>query len=115
MDALVRTFDEPDATHAAGGVDKRTVYLGETPVTRAVYPTGWTHRAAVGPEPCNDTHIGYCAGGRLRVWWPDGAEVTVTAGEAFILPPGHDAECLEECTLIQFDGGEAAERRFGLR
>lgn len=114
MKAIVCTFEEPDATQAIAGVDKRVVHLGETPVTRAVYPTGWTHRAAVGPEPCGDTHVGYCAGGRLRVWWPDGTEVTVSEGEVFVLPPGHDAECLDECTLIQFDGGDAAARRFGL-
>lgn len=115
MRAVVRTFDDPDSTLGVGGVDKRIVQLGDTPVTRAVYPTGWTHRAAVGPEPCGDTHVGYCAGGRLRVWWPDGTEVTVEEGQVFVLPPGHDAECLDECTLIQFDGGDAAARRFGLR
>lgn len=110
-----RRFDAPDERADRFGVRRAIIQIGDTPVTRAVYPTGWTHRAAVGPEPCDDTHIGYCARGRLRAWWPDGTEVTVEEGQVFVLPPGHDAECLDECTLIQFDGGDAAARRFGLR
>jgi len=95
-------------------VRKDTLHLGATPVTRAVYPAGWLHSRAFEPAPCAETHVGYCAGGRLRVWWEDGTELVVAAGDAFVLPPGHDAECLEECTLIQFDGGESARERFGL-
>ena len=84
------------------GVRKEAARVGDSMVTRAVYPAGWRH-ADHDPAPCALEHVGYCTAGRLRVWWPDGAEVLVEAGQAFALPPGHDAECLEECTLIQFD------------
>lgn len=87
------------------GVRKEATRLGDVTVTRAVYPTGWRH-ADHDPEPCLLSHVGYCASGRLRVWWPDGTEVLVEGGQAFALPPGHDAECLDECTLIQFDHHE---------
>lgn len=87
------------------GVRKEAARLGDVTVTRAVYPTGWRH-ADHDPEPCLLSHVGYCVSGRLRVWWPDGAEVLVEGGQAFALPPGHDAECLQECTLIQFDRNE---------
>jgi quercetin dioxygenase-like cupin family protein len=90
-----------DAVEVAG-VRKEAVRLGATTVTRATYPTGWRH-ADHDPEPCALTHTGYCLAGQLRVWWPDGTEVLVEGGHAFALPPGHDAACLEECTLIQFD------------
>jgi len=112
--ALARSFDHADQSLVVAGVRKDVVHLGEVPVTRAVYPTGWLHSRDFAPEPCGDTHVGYCASGRLRVWWPDGGEVLVEEGQAFVLPPGHDAECLAECTLIQFDGGDSAARRFGL-
>ena len=87
------------------GVRKETVRVGDALVTRAVYPTGWRH-ADHDPDPCALTHVGFCLAGRLRVWWPDGSEVLVEAGQAFALPPGHDAECPQECTLIQFDRPE---------
>lgn len=112
--ALSASFDAAGESRDVAGVRKDTLRLGATPVTRAVYPTGWLHSRDLEPAPCADTHVGYCAAGRLRVWWPDGTELVVRAGEAFVLPPGHDAECLEECTLIQFDGGESARERFGL-
>ncbi len=112
--AMARSFDAPDQSSVVSGVAKDVLQLGDTPVVRAVYPTGWVHSVDFGPEPCADTHVGYCTAGRLRVWWADGSELIVEAGQAFVLPPGHDAECLEECTLIQFDGGDSAARRFGL-
>ena len=87
------------------GVRKETTRLDDVTMTRAVYPAGWRH-ADHDSEPCVLTHVGYCISGRLRVWWPDGTEVLVEGGQAFALPPGHDAECLEECTLIQFDRNE---------
>jgi len=112
--ARVRSFDRPDEARDVAGVRKDTVRVGEVPVTRAVYPAGWLHSRDAGPEPCADTHVAYCAAGRLRVWWPDGTAVEVAAGELAVLPPGHDAECLEACTLIQIDAGESARGRFGL-
>ncbi|MGI9116550.1 MAG: hypothetical protein ACR2JV_02795 [Gaiellales bacterium] len=87
---------------AVAGVRKESTRVGDATVTRASYPTGWRH-ADHDPALCALTHVGYCVSGRLRVWWPDGAEVLVEGGQAFALPPGHDAECLEACTLIQFD------------
>ena len=96
---------ELGAAVEVAGVRKESVRVGDATVTRAVYPTGWRHTDH-DPEPCLLTHVGYCLSGRLRVWWPDGAEVLVEGGRAFALPPGHDAACLEECTLIQFDHHE---------
>lgn len=110
MEPVARGFDE---AVVVAGVRKQVVTIGDTPVIRAVYPTGWRHADHVA-DPCMDTHVGYCVAGRLRVWWPDGREVLVEGGQAFVLPPGHDAACDEECTVIQFDGGESAAHRFGL-
>lgn len=112
--ALARSFDAPDEAHDVSGVRKQTITVGAVPVTRAVYPTGWLHSRDHDPAPCADTHVGYCERGRLRVWWPDGSELEVGAGQVVVLPPGHDAECLEECVLIQIDAGESARERFGL-
>jgi hypothetical protein len=113
MVAQARSFASPDEMLEVAGVHKDVVHIGGMPVVRAVYPTGWLHSRDVGPEPCGDTHVGYCVSGRLRVWWDDDRELLVEGGQVVVLPPGHDAECLEECTLIQFDGGDSAARRFG--
>ncbi len=106
MEAIARGFG---AAVEVTGVLKQATTVGNMPVIRAVYPTGWRHSDHLA-EPCGDTHVGYCVSGRLRVWWPDGREVVVEGGQAFALPPGHDAACDDECTLIQFDGGASAAR-----
>ena len=112
--AVVRSFDDPDDSISVAGFAMDIVSLGETPVTRAIFPTGWQHTIDFGPDLCGNTHIGYCVSGRLRVWWEDGTEVLVEAGNTLVLPPGHDALCEEHCTLILFDGGPSAAQRFGL-
>lgn len=47
-------------------------------------------RDSVGTEFCEAKHIGYVLAGRLRVRMADGTETEVAAGDAYIVPPGHD-------------------------
>ncbi len=109
-----RSLDQPDETVEKGGVKIDVVYLGDLKIKRATYPTGWRFSRDMGAERCQDTHVGYVIAGSITGVTDDGTEFTTRAGDVFIVPAGHDAWCDDECTLVQFDEGESAARRFGL-
>jgi hypothetical protein len=50
---------------------------------------------------CQCPHWGYLFKGKILVRYVDHEE-TITAGQAFYMPPGHAPEALEDCELIQF-------------
>ena len=58
-------------------------------------------------------HVGYLAEGHMRIEYPDGCVIDVTAPHALVIHAGHDAAVIGDATavLIQFDfDGETAAR-----
>jgi quercetin dioxygenase-like cupin family protein len=49
----------------------------------------------MGQEPrharCQANHNGYVVAGRLKIVMDDGQELELSAGDAYSIPPGHDA------------------------
>ena len=112
--AASRSFDQPDEQAEKGGVMIDVVYLGDMKVKRATYPAGWRFSEKMGADSCGDTHVGYVIDGAIHAVMDDGTELETKAGEVFLVPAGHDAWSDEGCTLVQFDEGESAARRFGI-
>ena len=83
---LVRTFP-------FGHVD--VVNLDETSVARFSWEPGWRWSKDVAPvvqtRSCLNRHVGYVISGQLHVLMDDGTEIEIRAGDAFEIPPGHDA------------------------
>lgn len=48
-------------------------------------------KPVVKTESCQLSHVGHAVSGRLRVCMTDGSEKTISAGESYTIPPGHDA------------------------
>ena len=94
-----------------------TAKLGELTVKRATYPKGWRFSRDMGADRCNDTHVDYMASGKIHVIPSDATELDIKAGDAVMIPAGHDAWVLgdEPAVLIQFDEGDSAAKRFGAR
>ncbi|MEI2702218.1 MAG: cupin domain-containing protein [Baekduia sp.] len=63
-------------------------------------------RPLAGTDTCQVEHIGYVLEGRMTVRMDSGAEHEFRAGEAFHMPPGHDAWTVgdEPCKLLDFGG-----------
>lgn len=112
-----RSFDEPDDRTIKGGVHIDVAKLGELTVKRATYPAGWRFSKDMGAERCMDTHVGYVATGKIHVVLSDATEFDIQAGDAVMIPAGHDAWVVgdEPVVLVQFDEGESAAKRFGVK
>lgn len=74
------------------------------------FEPGWRWSEHVKPlqgtDTCQVEHIGYVLEGRMGLHFDDGTDLEVSAGEFFVMPPGHDAWVIgdEPCRLIDFGG-----------
>jgi hypothetical protein len=62
---------------------------------RLNFEPGWKWSACIKPvvktDSCQLSHAGYAVSGRLTVRMKDGTQKTITAGDSYTIPPGHDA------------------------
>lgn len=109
---IVKPMDQPDevrSTADRGQID--LVSLGQMMLGRATFQPGWRWSEHVKPiagtDLCQATHVGYVVAGRQAVRMSDGTEVELSAGDAFLVGPGHDAWVVgdEACVTIDFVGG----------
>lgn len=100
--------DEVRPFQAHGRIE--LVKFGELSIGRGVFEPGWRWTADVGPiaktRSCEAAHTGVCLTGRMRVTMDNGETQEIGPGDAFTIPPGHDAEVLgsETCVLLDFTG-----------
>ena len=84
----------PDKTHAA------TIKFGPVSITKANMQPGWKWSECIKPHvgtvSCQAGHIGVLMQGSIHVVSDDGSEITINAGDAYRLAPGHDAWVLGE-------------------
>jgi quercetin dioxygenase-like cupin family protein len=106
-----KSLDTPDETRRfvdKGRVD--VVHLGAVSVGRFVLEPGWRWSEHVKPmagtESCQVQHVGYVLSGRMKVVMDDGTEAETGAGDAAVIPPGHDAWKVgdEPCVWLEFAG-----------
>lgn len=90
-----KSFAKPDQVRQfpAGRCD--IVTLDEMSVGRFEFKPGWRWSKDVAPiagtPSCQFRHVGYTISGALEVHMDDGTTLTIGAGEAYEIPPGHDA------------------------
>jgi hypothetical protein len=113
-EAQIKNFDKPEETRpfeGRGRVDVVTV--AGRPVGRAVFEPGWRWSQNVKPiagtDRCETSHLGYCISGHMRVIMNDGTEHFFGPGDAFAIPPGHDAEVIGDEACVSLDFGEIEE------
>ena len=101
-------FSAPDEVRnfPNGRID--VVRLDEIPVGRFVMQPGWrwSHDVApiTGSRSCQHRHVGYTVSGSLGVRMEDGTELVIRPGDAYEIPPGHDAWVVgdEPWTSVEF-------------
>ena len=102
-----KRFDRPDEVRVVEKARVELVELGELAVGRAVFEPGWRWsehvKPIVGTESCQVHHIGYVMSGHLHVEMTDGASLEVVGGDAFEIPPGHDAWVIGDEPWVSVD------------
>jgi quercetin dioxygenase-like cupin family protein len=99
----IRRFDEPDERRPLelGQVD--LIRLGELTFDRATFEPGWrwSQHARAGAS-CPERHLGYVISGRMFFLMDDGTRCEASAGDLYLIPPGHDAWVVgdEPCVVV---------------
>ena len=81
---------------------------GGLTLLRGVFEPGWRWSKDIAPiagtDTCQTRHLGYVISGSMQVQMDDGPALTLTAGDAFDLPPGHDAWVTgdEPCVMVDY-------------
>ena len=108
-----RSIDDPNETrpYAAHG-QMEVVTLGDFTLGRGTFEPGWQWsndvKPIAGTESCMVRHTGICVSGKMTIRTNDGVETTVSAGDVFVLEPGHDAWTVGDEPCIMYDTGVAA-------
>jgi class 3 adenylate cyclase len=118
-----KRFDEPDELVRLPLVTVQVVLLGEAHVARLVHEPGWSWaehvKPVAGTPSCQHHHQGVVLQGQVEIETETGARRILRAGEAFEVPPGHDARVIgdEPFVTIEYGGvhgwakpAEAGER-----
>jgi class 3 adenylate cyclase len=111
-----KNFATPDKVREfpTGHID--IVTLDETAIGRFFFRPGWRWSKDVAPitgtRSCQHRHLGYTISGSLGVRMDDGTELTIGPGDAYEIPPGHDAWVIgdEPWDSVEFTSAHA----FGL-
>ncbi|MDQ6884889.1 MAG: cupin domain-containing protein [Candidatus Dormibacteraeota bacterium] len=102
-----KSLHSPDTTrkNARGKTD--VVEVGGVTVGRSHFEPGWKWSEHVKPaaktDRCEVHHVGYIVQGRMRIAGTDGSEDDITAGDVYVIPPGHDAWTVGTETVILID------------
>jgi len=64
-------------------------------LARYTFEPGWRWSECIKPavktDTCQVSHLGYVISGQITIRMQDGSEKTLSAGESYSIPPGHDA------------------------
>ena len=118
-----KALDEADKVHRFEGDagEARTVELaGGARVTRWRCAPGWRWSTHVKPQAggtdlCQQDHVGFQLAGTMVAEMADGRRLEIRAGDAFRIPPGHDAfvEGGEEAVGVHFEGPPCPQAHAG--
>jgi quercetin dioxygenase-like cupin family protein len=102
-----KNLDSPDETRTFENGKVQVTTLGEFNASRFMLEPGWRWsenvKPIVGTDSCQVLHTGYQVSGRLHVRLEDGTEEEVGPGEAYVIPPGHDAWVVGDEPVVTVD------------
>lgn len=107
---LKKSIDMPDETRTFDKGKVELVKIGNVTFGRATLEPGWKWSECVKPlvktKSCMAGHTQYIISGEMHIVMDDGTELDVSAGDALVLPPGHNAWVVgnEPVVAIDFTG-----------
>jgi mannose-6-phosphate isomerase-like protein (cupin superfamily) len=110
----VKSHDQADEVRTPNKTRVEVVRLEGYTLGRFTLQPAWRWSECIKPvvhtESCQNSHIGYAVSGRLTVVVKDGTKKSIGPGQAYTIPPGHDAwvegnepfVCLEVLSAEQY-------------
>jgi quercetin dioxygenase-like cupin family protein len=90
-----KSFDKPEEKRRPPKTEVDIVSVSDNTLGRFTFEPGWSWSESIKPvvhtDSCQNNHLGYCVAGTLIVDMEDGSSATIRAGEAYSIPPGHQA------------------------
>ena len=90
-----KSHSTPDETRTPEKTRAEIVQLEGFALGRFTFEPGWQWSQCIKPvvktDSCQVHHVGYAISGRLVVRLQDGSLHSITGGQSFTIPPGHDA------------------------
>ena len=90
-----KSHSTPDEVRTPNKTRVEVVQLEGFTIGRFRFEPGWRWSECIKPvvktDQCQLSHVGYAVSGRIAVRMKDGATKTISAGESYTIPPGHDA------------------------
>lgn len=91
----VKSHNSPDEVRSPSKTRVEVVQFDGITMGRFNFEPGWRWSECIKPvvktDHCQVSHVGFAVSGQLTVRMTDGTEKTITAGESYTIPPGHDA------------------------
>lgn len=107
-----KSLDNPEETRSFAHGEVQLVTVGGATVGRFTFQPGWrwstSVKPVVGTDWCEAHHVGYVISGRMRVVDNAGNESDAGPGDAYDIPPGHDAWIVGDETFVGLEFKSAA-------
>ncbi|TFC93184.1 cupin domain-containing protein [Cryobacterium sinapicolor] len=109
----VKSLDSPDERRTPQKTNLDLNRLGQYTIGRLTMQPGWTWADCIRPivqtDSCQLLHVGFCVSGTLETVLDDGTAATISAGDSYTIPPGHNARVVgdEPFVGIEFASAEA--------
>ena len=91
----VKSHDQADEVRTPNKTRVEVTRLEGYTLAHMTLQPGWRWSECIKPvvhtESCQVSHVGHATAGRLTVVTKDGAKKSIAAGDAYTIPPGHDA------------------------
>jgi hypothetical protein len=102
-----RDFSAPDETRTPDKTTIEVIRLGGSTAARMRLEPGWRWSLCVKPvagtESCQAHHVGLLQSGTMGVAHNDGSEQVISAGQVYVIHPGHDAWVVGDEPVIGFE------------
>ena len=108
-----KNFAKPDEVKKFAFGQIEQVNFEGSSVGKSVFQPGWRWSTSVKPiaktDSCQVHHEIYMLAGRMMVQMNDGTQKEVAAGDAVILPPGHNVWVVGNEPAVFVDFGDVAK------
>ena len=102
-----KSLNFPDEVRTFDNGKLELVTINGVTFGRAVLHPGWKWSESIKPlvktKSCEAPHTQYLISGKLKIVMDNGQETVLNAGDAAVIPPGHDAWVVGNESVILID------------